>query len=162
QNQVIIVRGGKIAAVGPAVSIPPGIPVVDLSQEWVLPGLMDAHTHITMGVPPAPGPVTAWEGYLLHESTATRALRGLHNRKAVRQNTYYGAKMIKLASDAQSYHFSLDEIRAAADETHKAGLTLAVHTLGGEAARNAILGGADSVEHGYELTDELLQLMKEK
>ena len=41
-------------------------------------------------------------------------------------------------------------------------MTLAVHVLGGEAARNAILGGADSIEHGFDLSDELLALMKEK
>ena len=34
--------------------------------------------------------------------------------------------------------------------------------MGGEAARNVILGGADSIEHGFYLSDELLQLMKEK
>lgn len=34
--------------------------------------------------------------------------------------------------------------------------------LGGEAARNVILGGADAIEHGFELSDELLKLMKEK
>ena len=73
QNQVILIRGGKIVEIGPAGAVPSGVPLVDLSQDWVLPGLMDAHTHITMGVPPAPGPVSAWESYLLHESTATNA-----------------------------------------------------------------------------------------
>ena len=34
--------------------------------------------------------------------------------------------------------------------------------MGGEAARNTILGGADSIEHGFELNDELLRLMKDK
>ena len=43
-----------------------------------------------------------------------------------------------------------------------AGLTIAIHVMGGEAARNVILGGADSIEHGFELSDDLLRLMKEK
>jgi imidazolonepropionase-like amidohydrolase len=34
--------------------------------------------------------------------------------------------------------------------------------MGGKAARNVILGGADSIEHGFHLSDELLELMKEK
>jgi hypothetical protein len=31
----------------------------------------------------------------------------------------------------------------------------------GVAARNVILGGADSIEYGFTLSDEMLQLMKE-
>jgi imidazolonepropionase-like amidohydrolase len=43
----VIVSGGKIAAVtGPGTPPPPGLPVVDASGRWVLPGLVDAHTHL--------------------------------------------------------------------------------------------------------------------
>src|SRR5712692_1386158 len=49
KNQIILVRGGKIVEVGPGVQIPPGAEVVDLSNAWVMPGLMDAHTHLTLG-----------------------------------------------------------------------------------------------------------------
>ena len=50
RDQVILVRGQKIAAVGPNVAVPEGTPVVDLSRETVLPGLFDAHTHLCMTV----------------------------------------------------------------------------------------------------------------
>jgi imidazolonepropionase-like amidohydrolase len=47
-NQVILVQGDKIAEVGPAdsVKIPSGAEVMDLGQATVLPGLIDAHTHL--------------------------------------------------------------------------------------------------------------------
>src|SRR6202167_6700733 len=47
-NQTIVIQGDKIASVGPDVEIPAGAQVVDLSNATVLPGLIDAHTHLTM------------------------------------------------------------------------------------------------------------------
>jgi len=238
-NQVIVVKDGKITEVGGRVEIPAGAEVIDLSNAWVLPGLMDAHTHITMNLPPA-GPLPVWESMLVRESTALRALRGAHNgrvlleagfttvrdvgnaanfadtdvrvalekgwfagptvvntgkiiaplggqfpgispewpglwqyeyidadtpeeiRKGIRQNIYYGAKAIKLVADSYPYQYTQEDIRAAVEESHRAGLRVAVHTYGGQAARDVILAGADSIEHGFALDDELLKLMKEK
>jgi len=236
KGQIILVKDGKIVEVGPGVKVPAGAEVIDLTNAWLMPGLMDAHTHITLDFDMASG----FDIIYLRESSAMRALRGLRTaedilqvgftavkdvgndanyaavdirdalrkgwfigptvlttgkiiapfggqthriapeqgyfwlfeyldadsvdevRKAVRQNIYYGADAIKLVSDNSAFHYTVEEIRAAAEEAHAAGLAVSVHVLGGEAARKVILGGADGIDHGFYLSDELLQLMKEK
>jgi imidazolonepropionase-like amidohydrolase len=48
QNGVIIVRNGKIAAIGKQgeVAIPSDVEVMDLGDRWVMPGQVDLHAHI--------------------------------------------------------------------------------------------------------------------
>ena len=188
QNQIIIIKDQKITDVGPNVAIPAGAQVLDLSNEWLMPGVMDAHTHITFLDRNLAAPLE--ENYLV-DSKGLRVLYGLkiaqtllnagittvrdvgneadyasvdlrnainkgwftgptiltsgkiiapfggqgHHlppevgpiwryeyidadgpeeiRKAVRQNIFYGADLIKLVSDNTAYFYSEDEIRAA-------------------------------------------------
>ncbi|MGB7449537.1 MAG: amidohydrolase [Ornithinimicrobium sp.] len=42
----VLLEGSVIAAVGPDLAIPDGAEVVDAAGRWVLPGLVDAHTHL--------------------------------------------------------------------------------------------------------------------
>ncbi|MEJ2604291.1 MAG: amidohydrolase [Gammaproteobacteria bacterium] len=49
----ILMRHGRIAAVGPALDAPRGARIVDGSGRWVTPGIIDVHSHL--GVYPSPG-----------------------------------------------------------------------------------------------------------
>ena len=80
KDQIIVVKDGKIAAVGAGVAIPKDAQVVDLSKEWVMPGLMDAHTHVTFEEIPGKAP---FEAMYLKQSTAYRALQGVHIGKVL-------------------------------------------------------------------------------
>jgi imidazolonepropionase-like amidohydrolase len=82
--------------------------------------------------------------------------------KAIRKNIYFGANVIKIVQGDQRYFYTEDNIRAAANEAHRAGMKLTCHVFEGEPARNVILGGADAIEHGLFLEDSLLQMMKDK
>jgi allantoinase len=59
----VVVRDGKVEAVVPLRNVPPGLPVKDVGNKVVMPGVVDCHAHIN-----EPGR-TEWEGF----ETATRA-----------------------------------------------------------------------------------------
>jgi imidazolonepropionase-like amidohydrolase len=76
---VVVVEGNRIVAVGPsaATSAPPQARVIDLPGATLLPGLIDAHSHLFLH----PYNETLWDDQVLKESTAYRILRaGNHAR----------------------------------------------------------------------------------
>ena len=81
-------------------------------------------------------------------------------RKAIRQNIHFGARVIKIVVDDQTYIFSTEDIRFMIAEAHAAGLKLAAHCWTHAGAHNAAEAGVDSIEHGFRMTDEDLQLAK--
>lgn len=58
ENGTILVENGKITAVGADVQVPAGAEVIDAAGKWVMPGLVDAHTHLASHGEPStrPGP----------------------------------------------------------------------------------------------------------
>ncbi|MGH7568325.1 MAG: amidohydrolase [Gemmatimonadales bacterium] len=45
ERGTIVIRDGKIAAVGPDVAVPAGAQVIDGTGRYVIPGIIDAHSH---------------------------------------------------------------------------------------------------------------------
>ena len=77
-EQVILVEGGKITAVGPGLAIPTDAAVIDLSDLTVLPGLVDTHTHLGITYKDVPEHNYYYLTYVM-ESTPLRAIQAASN-----------------------------------------------------------------------------------
>jgi len=92
-------------------------------------------------------------------------------RKAVREEIKYGADWIKLfasggvlsmGDDPSHSHYTLEEIRVAAEEAKRQGVRITAHAHGAQAVRYCVEAGFDSVEHCTMIDDEGIRGMKEK
>jgi len=75
--QMILVRDGRIVEVAPQIAIPTGASVLDLGGYTVLPGLIDAHTHLTIDLVDQ-DPLAE-----LKHTAAERAFSSIPNARAV-------------------------------------------------------------------------------
>jgi imidazolonepropionase-like amidohydrolase len=89
--------------------------------------------------------------------------------RVVRDQIGHGADWIKLYGDYRwgplpGAHatFSLEEMKLAVETARSAGVPVAVHTSTSEGMRRAILGGAETIEHGDGGTPEIFKLMVER
>jgi imidazolonepropionase-like amidohydrolase len=247
-NQVVLLLGERITEVGPAaqVKIPTNAGVIDLSQSTVLPGLIDAHTHMfntpkpnmtretstliavyntqsdlragftavrdmsthgngyadvdirnainqglidgpraqvsTMGIvwgapPTANAPTTGFGRAMAAAPVNPLASTIIHDaeegRAAVRDQIAHGADWIKLfpaggysftpeGKDVYQVTYPLPVLQAIIDETHRLGKKAGCHVYGGEGQRNAIIAGCDTIEHGFGLDQEQINMMAAK
>jgi imidazolonepropionase-like amidohydrolase len=81
-------------------------------------------------------------------------------RKAIRENIHFGARVIKIVVDDQQYIYSVDDIKFMVAEAAAAGVKVAAHCMTEQGARNAAEGGVASIEHGFRMSDEALQIAK--
>jgi imidazolonepropionase-like amidohydrolase len=89
-------------------------------------------------------------------------------RHVVRAQLKHGVDVIKIHASGGvlsrgdqpgAPQFTLDELRAAAEEAHKGGRRIAAHAHGAQSIRDAVLAGIDSIEHGSLIDDEGIRLM---
>jgi imidazolonepropionase-like amidohydrolase len=74
KNAVVLVSGEKIAAIGSQLAIPPTAKIIDLGDATLLPGLIDAHTHLLSELDGSD--LEDWLRIVATQSTAERALLG--------------------------------------------------------------------------------------
>src|SRR6185369_7242759 len=133
-KSIVVVRGGKIEAVGPTAAIPEGATIVDGGGGVLLPGLIDCHTH-TCGVAiptlSKPEEASAW--------VAARVAEGSDYIKIVDEDgTSVGRKIPTLDPPT---------LAAVVQAAHQQGKMAVVHISTQAAARRDIEAGADGLVH---------------
>lgn len=92
-------------------------------------------------------------------------------REAIRQLYKDGADVVKLtvtggvlslAKSGDNPQFMKDELDAIMEAAKDYNFVVGVHAHGAEGMKRAVIAGVDSVEHGTYMTEEIMQLMKEK
>lgn len=239
RHQILLVEEGRIRAIGSDITIPKDAQILDLGDRTIMPGLMDAHTHlcatvdrrwdmgdfwvmailrppgfraiqgaaharqmleagfttvrdmgnageyldmdlekaIRFGIVPGPAMIASgriiapfggqfWDNPANKEHLQNPEYRFADSqdelRKAIRENIYYGAKVIKIVVDGKPYAYPTEDIRFVVKEASEAGLKVAAHVQTERGARRAIEAGVASIEHAWVLTDEDLVFAKKQ
>ncbi len=90
-------------------------------------------------------------------------------RQTVRAQIKHGVDVIKIHASGGvlsrgdqpgAPQFTLEELKVAVEEAHKAGRKIAAHAHGARSIKGAVLAGVDSIEHGSLIDDEGIRLMK--
>jgi len=131
-NQVVLIHGDRITDAGPAerVKVPAGTEILDLSHATVLPGLIDAHTHVFGNGPDL-------EGQLLRDSYQYRTLTALANAQ---KDMMAGFTTLRDLKSLGAMYSDVD-LRNAIDRGIVQGPRMQVSTRGIQATGGFIMNG---------------------
>jgi len=242
ENKIIQIQGSKISSIREDEPLPENSQVIDLSEYTVLPGFIDAHTHVlfsqeanedfaehsvhslTMesdglrvlrgakrarsyldvgitsikdignsglyldvalrdaineGTTEGPrifasGPILAADGGQIygllpeHQDIIDLEYRIIKSpedaKNAVREHVNQNVDLIKICADniPNKTYLTVDEIKSIVQTAHSYGLKVTTHCVTNQSAWNAIEGGVDGIEHGFNLADSTLVRMAEE
>ncbi len=124
------------------------------------PRILAAHVGLTGARGPWLIPQPSW--------WEARVVRGVVSAgEAVRRLHGQGVDVVKIGASTGPREegfgdrptLTESEIRAVCDTAHALGLPVAAHAIGSEAVRRCVVGGVDTIEHGYGLSDEVCDLV---
>jgi imidazolonepropionase-like amidohydrolase len=151
-NQIVLVAGEKITAVGSAdqVQIPAGAQVIDLSKATVLPGLIDGHTHVfgfgLDGIKPGGPPFAS----AINDTREYRTLLALANAQ---KDLRAGFTTLRDLMSHGGGYADVD-IKKAIDRGYFQGPRMQVSTMGLVATGEGILGSPEvNLPRNYETVD---------
>lgn len=242
KDKLIQIQGNKIISIDEFETLPKNSEVVDLSEYTVLPGLIDAHTHVLFSQDAGEDFAEHSVHSLTMESDALRVLRGYKRAKsyldqgitsikdignsglyldvalrdainegtiegprmfasgpilaadggqiygvlpehqdiidleyriikspedgknAVREHVNQNVDLIKICADniPNKTYLTVDEIKSIVETAHSYGLIVTAHCVTNQSAWNAIEGGVDRIEHGFNIADSTLVKMAEE
>ncbi len=156
----------------------------DLETEGAMYADVDVKTAINRGIIPGPRMFVATRSFAptgmyplsgysweLKMPEGVQIIDGADSiRRAVREQVKYGADWIKYYSDRRYYlnkegalrswvNFTDEEAKALVDEAHRLGKKVAAHAMGRDGIEAALRAGADTIEHGDGLDEEMMDLM---
>lgn len=143
RDAVVVVEGGLIVAAGRAktTAVPPGATTVDLAKRFVMPGLVDAHSHIS--IVPGKGDQTGQ----MREPAVTQALRATAN---LRRDLAAGTTTMRVMAEE---HFLDVDVRTAIEGGTVPGPRLLCATRGitatnGHGRALSSFDGVDEIRRG--------------
>ena len=215
RDVTVLLSGGVISEVG-AANVPPGYQEIGLGGAYLLPGLLDAHTHLDSrsearralesGVTTVrSASVGSYkdvtlrelvrEGYIegpdvlaagvfitpelgdsvLADPALGEFIDGVNTpeslRELVRINLSHGVDFIKTRgteraglpdTDPRKQTYTEEQLRVIVETAAARDVPIEAHAHGDEGGRAAVLAGVRSIEHGTYLSDETLELMRER